>query len=602
MRAVGVGTDDIADHAVEHALHDIMHIIVFQHIVALFIHDLTLFAQHIIILQQLLAHVKVVAFHALLRLRDRLGHHLGFDLLIAKLVEQSIELFTAETHHQRIFQRDIEAGEARIALTAASSAQLIVDTAGLMTFTAQYGQTTQRARFLAQLDIGTTAGHIGRDRHRADLSGLRDDLSLSRMVLRIQHLMRDMHLSEHAADQLTGLDRDRADQHRLPFLMQFLDLVCQCLELQLLGRKDRVRIVDARDRTVGRDLDDTHVIRGEELLFLSLRCTGHAGQLCVQTEKVLIRDGRQRGRLFLDRHAFLGFDGLMQTIRIRTAFHQTAGKLVDDDDLLIFADHIFHFILHDIVCTQSLRNMMDELCVFDIIQILDAEETLRGAHAVFTEHDLTGLLIDLISAADELLLSGALIHLIFRRLQPLDELIGLDIQVGRLLLAAGNDQRRTRFIDQDGVDLIDNCHPQRTLRTILDIRDHVVTQIVEAQLRVRRICDIAVIRRTLAGSDQLALVHADGQSEITVYLAHPGGVTFCQVLIDGDHMHAFLRQRVQIYAHRRSQRLTFTGLHLGDIALVHHDGTHDLHLVRILIQHPARCLTRHCKRLRQQAV
>ena len=68
MRAVGIGSDDIADHAVEHALDDIMHIVILQHIVALLVHDLTLLAQDIIILQQLLTHIEVVSFYALLRL------------------------------------------------------------------------------------------------------------------------------------------------------------------------------------------------------------------------------------------------------------------------------------------------------------------------------------------------------------------------------------------------------------------------------------------------------------------------------------------------------------------------------------------------------
>ena len=70
----------------------------------------------------------------------------------------------------------------------------------------------------------------------------------------------------------------------------------------------------------------------KEFFLLGLRRTGHAGQLRVQTEEVLVSDGRQRRRLFLDRNAFLGLDGLMQSIGIRTALHQTAGELVDDNN------------------------------------------------------------------------------------------------------------------------------------------------------------------------------------------------------------------------------------------------------------------------------
>ena len=114
---IQVGSDRIADDTLEHALDDVMYILMFQRVVALFIHDLTLLAQDIIVFQQLLAGIEVIALDPLLRLGDRLGDHLGFDLLIAQLVEQPVELFTAETHHQGIFHRYIEAGEARIALT-----------------------------------------------------------------------------------------------------------------------------------------------------------------------------------------------------------------------------------------------------------------------------------------------------------------------------------------------------------------------------------------------------------------------------------------------------------------------------------------------------
>ena len=42
-----------------------------------------------------------------------------------------------------------------------------------------------------------------------------------------------------------------------------------------------------------------------------------------------------------DLDVLLGLDGLMQTLGVAAAEHQTAGELVDDDDLAVL-DHIVH--------------------------------------------------------------------------------------------------------------------------------------------------------------------------------------------------------------------------------------------------------------------
>ena len=54
-----------------------------------------------------------------------------------------------------------------------------------MPFRTDDGQTAQFADTLAQLDIGTTAGHVGCDRHRPLLACLFDDLRFACMVLRV---------------------------------------------------------------------------------------------------------------------------------------------------------------------------------------------------------------------------------------------------------------------------------------------------------------------------------------------------------------------------------------------------------------------------------
>ena len=43
----------------------------------------------------------------------------------------------------------------------------------------------------AEQDVGAAAGHVGGDRDRALAAGLRDDLGFLRVVLRVQHDVRD---------------------------------------------------------------------------------------------------------------------------------------------------------------------------------------------------------------------------------------------------------------------------------------------------------------------------------------------------------------------------------------------------------------------------
>ena len=56
--------------------------------------------------------------------------------------------------------------------------------------------------FVVQLNIGTTAGHVGCDRNRSMLSGLCNDLCLLLMELCIQHVMFYAAFAEHLREQL----------------------------------------------------------------------------------------------------------------------------------------------------------------------------------------------------------------------------------------------------------------------------------------------------------------------------------------------------------------------------------------------------------------
>ena len=61
--------------------------------------------------------------------------------------------------------------------------------------------------------------------------------------------------------------------------------------------------------------------------------------------------------------------------------------------------------------------------------------------------------------------------------------------------------------------------------------------------------------------------------------SHPLRVTRSEVVVDRDNQHALARECVQVRRRGRDQGLTFTGLHLGNAALVQHNTTGQLYRI-----------------------
>ncbi len=152
------------------------------------------------------------------------------------------------------------------------------------------------------------------------------------------------------------------------------------------------------------------------------------------------------------------------------------------------------------------------------------------------------------------------------------------VLVRRFFARAGNDQRRTRFIDQDRIDFVDDGEIEFALDIIFQPEFHVVAQVVEPELVVRAVGDVGVVG--FAPLAIIEIVHdgADGQSERAMNPAHPLGVAPRQVIVHGDDVNAFAFERVQIAGERGDQRFSFAGFHFGDAAAMQHDAADELHI------------------------
>ncbi len=356
--------------------------------------------------------------------------------------------------------------------------------------------------------------------------------------------------------------------------------------LAVLGLVDDVGLVGADHRPVGRDRHHAELVDLVQLGRLGLGRTGHAGELVVEAEVVLQRDGGERLVLVLDRHPLLGLDGLVHALVVAAAVQHAAGELVDDQHLAV-GDDVVPVALVELLGLERVVQVADQRRVDGLVEVLDAELVLDLLDAGLGDRDRALALLDLV--VDVLL-------------QPRREPGELLVPPGALLGRAADDQRRPGLVDEDGVDLVDDGVVVPALDQIVAAPRHVVAQVVEAELVVGPVRDVRGVRPAAVVRAHLGEDHVDLETEEAVHPAHPLGVAAGQVVVRGDHVDALARQRVQVGRERADQRLALTGLHLGDVAHVQRGAAHQLDVEVPLAEGPLGRLPDDRERLRQEVV
>ena len=537
-------------------------------------------------------------------------HHLG----------DAVHLVAAKQAHQIVLERQVELGLARIALTAGTATQLVVDTTGLMALGADNGQATggkhalalgfagllglgvellellgrdvlhgqalvlqalahQLVGVAAQQDVGTTAGHVGSNGHGAIATSLGHDMGLALVVLGVKDLMRDTTLSEGGGQLLGALDRNGAHQDRLALGVTTLHIVGDGVVLGLDGAVDQVLVVNTLHGLVGGDDLDGQLVDLAELGVLGERRTGHAGELVIQTEVVLQGDGCQRLVLLAHEHALFGLDGLMQALGVAAAFHDAAGKLVDDLDLAV-GDHVLLIAVEHVLGLQRLLQVVDQLAGEIGIDVIDTQAALNLLKAALGGgNGVLGLVHDIIARGLHVLGGGE--HVMRDVLAALKAAHGArEVLVGAGGLGAGarDDERRSGLVDQDGVNLVDDGVVVAALYTLLGAGDHVIAQVIETELGVGAVRDVGLVGRALELERHVVLQQTDGHAQVLVDAAHPLGVALGQIVVDGNDVHALTGDSVEIAGQRGDEGLAFAGLHLGDVTLVQRHGADELYI------------------------
>ena len=146
--------------------------------------------------------------------------------------------------------------------------------------------------------------------------------------------------------------------------------------------------------------------------------------------------------------------------------------------------------------------------------------------------------------------------------------------------AAGDDQRRSRFVNQQRVGLVNQRTVERTVNEIRHVTREQIAQVIEARFLGGHVSHVAEIRATpLVGSHPL-LDDADREAKPAVDRTHPLRVSSSEVIVEGQHVNALAGERVQRCRHHGRKRLPFAGLHLDDGAAAECDGRHDLDVER----------------------
>ncbi|MPN20213.1 hypothetical protein SDC9_167591 [bioreactor metagenome] len=133
-------------------------------------------------------------------------------------------------------------------------------------------------------------------------------------------------------------------------------------------------------------------------------------------------------------------------------------------------------------------------------------------------------------------------------------------------------------------------------------RHAVVAEIVETELAVHSVGDVAGVRGFPLLRGLPGLNAADRHAEEAVDLAHPLRVALGKVVVDGHDMHALAGERVEVRRKRCHQRFAFACLHLGDAALMQNHAAEQLHVEMTHVHGAHRRLANSRKRLSHDAV
>ena len=112
---------------------------------------LALLVHHLVVLEDVLADLEVAVLDGALRALDRLRDHLRLERHVVgeRLAHHPVHRAGREQAHELVFERQVEAALAGVALAAGAAAQLVVDAAALVALGAEHVEAAELADLVA---------------------------------------------------------------------------------------------------------------------------------------------------------------------------------------------------------------------------------------------------------------------------------------------------------------------------------------------------------------------------------------------------------------------------------------------------------------------
>ncbi len=329
-----------------------------------------------------------------------------------------------------------------------------------------------------------------------------------------------------------------------------------------------------------------------ELFRLGESGTGHSRKLFIESEIVLESNRSQGLVFFLYINPLLGLYCLVQALRVSSAKHETPGKLIYNYYLSVF-NYIIYIPLHCAVGLERLVYVVRNCRVFQIRKVFDSEISLAFFRASGCERGCFGFFINHIVDIYILVFLCLVVDMSHNQTSHrTDQCIRFPIQVCGFISLSGNYKRRSGFVYQYRVDLVNNCKVMTALNHIMTVESHIVSQVVKSHFIVCAICNIGIVSNSSFLRAESVYNKPDLKPQKSVNLAHPLAVSFCKVIIYGDYMNPLALQSVEIRRHYSHESFTLARLHFSYSALMQNYTAYYLNSVRSHTQNTPRRLPR----------
>jgi len=186
----------------------------------------------------------------------------------------------------------------------------------------------------------------------------------------------------------------------------------------------------------------------------------------------------------------------MKTFTVTPSRHQTPGKFINNHHLIVF-HHVIDIPLEQNMCLEGLINMMQGFHLGWLKKIRNLQQFLNSGNPLVAKYNRFSLLLDLI---------------ICFLVQPWYNFINQVIFIRTILCRSGNNQGSPGLINQDTIHLIDNGIIQFPLGIIIQLKFHIVTEVVKTKLIIGSIGNITAIGLLTFLIIQPMQNHPDGKS------------------------------------------------------------------------------------------